>query len=119
LEHKNDPRAKAIRASLAIKYKSVLPSEYASFGTYTNGARWHVLNDDPDGAMVWLNALAGLGRSEMRDNYAAFGPLKPRADYQAFRARMESYRARDRRLIEAQLANPPEVWWSPDELEED
>jgi hypothetical protein len=69
--------------------------------------------------MVWLNARAGLGRLEMWDNYAAFGPLKPRADYQAFRGRMESYRARDRKLIEAQLANPPEVWWSPDELEED
>jgi TolB-like protein/Flp pilus assembly protein TadD len=119
LEQKNDPRAKAIRASLAIKHESVLPSEYGILGTYINGARWRLLNDDPDGAMVWLNARAGLGRLEMWDNYAAFGPLKPRADYQAFRGRMESYRARDRKLIEAQLANPPEVWWSPDELEED
>jgi hypothetical protein len=41
-----------------------------------------MLEGDPGGAMVWLNALA------------------------------------DRALIEAQLANPPEVWWSLDELSE-
>ena len=77
-----------------------------------------MLNDDPDGAMVWLNALAGLGRPQNLDNVAIVSSLKPRADFQAFSARMEAFRTRDRALIEAQLANPPQVWWSPDELEE-
>ena len=75
-----------------------------------------MLNDDPEGAMVWLNALADLNRSVLVTKYATFEPLMPRSDYQAFVVRMESYRDRDRALIEAQLANPPEVWWSPEEV---
>ena len=118
LERKSDPRAKAVRASLAKHYSGVVPSENAPSDTYTNGARWRMLNDDPDGAMVWLNALAGLGRPQNLDNVAIVSSLKPRADFQAFSARMEAFRTRDRALIEAQLANPPQVWWSPDELEE-
>lgn len=117
LDHNGDPRAKAIKASLAKKYEGFAPGENASSQTYTKGARWRLLNDDPDGAMVWLKRLADTGRSEFYNNTAAFEPLKPRADYQALHARMQSYRDRDRALIEAQLANPPEVWWSVDELE--
>lgn len=116
LEQNDDPRSKSLRASLAKTYDGVVPTDNSVLQTYINGARWRMLNSDPDGAMVWLNALAERGQSELLTKYATFDPLKPRADYQAFRARMESYRVRDRALIEAQLANPPEVWWTPDEV---
>ena len=116
LEHKNDPRAQSLRASLSKAYRDVVPSKSALPEAYINGARWRMLNDDPDGAMVWLNALADLSQSVLVTRYATFESLKPRADYQAYRARMESYRTRDRALIEAQLANPPEVWWTLEEV---
>jgi|GEM_PF-826515 len=117
LEYQGDPRAQALRVSLSKKYQGVVPGELNQPGTYVNGATWRMLEGDPDGAMVWLNALAGRGLSSLLYRQALFEPLKPRADYQAVLARMESYTARDRALIEAQLANPPAVWWSPDELE--
>jgi len=117
LERENDPRAAVIRASLSETYDGVVPSKSASSEAYINGARWRMLNDEPDGAMVWLNALADHGITVLVHKYAAFEPLNSRADYQTYLARMESYRVRDRALIEAQLANPPDVWWSPDELE--
>ena len=80
-----------------------------------------MLEGDLDGAMVWLNAMADQGRFyfPFTGNPVLFDPLKSRDDYSAFRARMASYHVRDRALIEAQIANPPEVWWSPDELEAD
>ena len=116
LEHKDDPRAQSLRGFLSKLYQDVVLSESVLPETYINGARWRMLQDDPDGAMVWLNALADLSRSVLVTKYPTFDPLKSRADYQAFMARMESYRIRDRALIEAQLANPPEVWWTPDEV---
>jgi tetratricopeptide (TPR) repeat protein len=118
LSHQSDPRAKAFQTSLSKRYQDAVPSENMQPGLYFNGARWQMLEDDPDGAMVWLNALAERGISYQVGPDPMFEPLTPRADYQAFLARMESYRERDRALIEAQLANPPEVWWSPDELTE-
>lgn len=117
LESQNDPRAEAVRASLSKKYQGVVPGEHTDLSIYFNGAMWSVLDGDLDGAMIWLNAMADQGHWHFFDHHAIFDPLKPRADYQAFRARMDSYRDRDRALIEAQLANPPEVWWSVDELE--
>lgn len=116
LEQNDDPRSKSLRASLAKTYNGVVPTDNSVSQTYINGARWRMLNSDPDGAMVWLNALADLSQSVLVTKYTTFDPLKPRADYQAFVARMESYRARYRALIEAQLANPPDVWWSPEEV---
>ena len=116
LERKNDPRAEAVRASLSEAYEGVVPSKLAQYDAYFNGARWRMLNDDPDGVMVWLNSLADMGTSALVTKYAAFDPLNSRADYKAFRARMESYRQRDRVLVEAQLANPPEVWWTPEDV---
>lgn len=110
--------AKALRATLSKIYQGVVPGEGRTPEAYINGARWRMLEDDPDGAMLWLNALADLGRSEFVSQFAAFEPLQPRADFQAFLARMDGYRARDRALVEAQLANPPEVWWSSAELED-
>jgi TolB-like protein/Flp pilus assembly protein TadD len=119
LDRQDDPRAKAFRASLAERYQDVVPSEGMHPDLYFNGATWQMLEDNPDGAMVWLNALAERGISYQIGPFPIFEPLKPRADYQAFLARMDSYTDRDRALIEAQLANPPAVWWSPDEMPED
>lgn len=116
LQHENDPRAQSLRGSLSMAYQDIVPVKSALPASYVNGARWRMLNDDPEGAMVWLNALADLNQSVLVTKYATFDPLKSRADYQAFVASMESYRVRDRALIEAQLANPPEVWWSPEEV---
>ena len=113
LQHANDPRAANVRRSLAKKYQGVTPGEQVRADVYLNGAEWRMLENDPDGAMEWLNALAGRGTSAPMGPIAAFEPLKSRADYQAFLVRMESYKTRDRALIEAQLANPPEVWWTP------
>lgn len=118
LEHHNDPRAKTVRASLSNKYQSMVPGQQNKPETYVNGAKWSMLESDPDGAMTWLNAFADRGKSYFLYNHALFKPLETRADYQAYVARMESYRDRDRALIQAQLANPPAVWWSPDESAE-
>lgn len=118
LAYQDDPRANELRALLSRKYAGVVPGDHSNLEIYSNGAAWAMLEGDPEGAMVWLNALGDQGKSTLIFQDALFEPLKPRADYQAFRARMESYRDRDRALIDAQLANPPEVWWSPDELEE-
>ncbi|MFT5609732.1 MAG: tetratricopeptide (TPR) repeat protein [Polaribacter sp.] len=121
LQNQDDPRAKGVRASLAKKYQGVVPGEHIALDIYFNGAAWRILEGDLDGAMVWLNAMADQGRFlyYFSGNSALLDRLKSRPDYQAFRARMDSYRTRDRSLIEAQIANPPEFWWSPDELQAD
>jgi Tfp pilus assembly protein PilF len=118
LERKRDPRAAAVRASLTNKYKNSVPGKRAILFSYINGAAWAMLNGDPDRAMVWLNAMADRDLYTLLDHDALLEPLKTRADYQAFLARMDGFKARDRALLEAQLANPPKVWWSPSELAE-
>ena len=118
LEHQGDAKAKVLRQSLSQKYQDVVPGEHIDTTVYQNGAAWHMLNGDPDTAMIWLNALADRGVSAVIGFHSIFKPLEHRADYQAFRARMDGYTARDRALIQAQLDNPPDIWWSPSELPE-
>lgn len=118
LERQGDEKAKVLRQSLSQKYQNVVPGDHSNTTVYQNGAAWHMLNDDPDTAMIWLNALADRGVSDVVGFHTIFKPLEQRADYQAFLARMHGYIARDRALIQAQLDNPPDIWWSPDELPE-
>lgn len=116
LDQQGDTRAKLLRQSLSRKYQNVIPSEHTDTNIYLNGAAWHMLNGDPNTAMVWLNALADRGVSTLIFYHSLFQALEQREDYQAFLARMESYTARDRALVQAQLDDPPDIWWSPDEL---
>lgn len=118
LQQAEDPRAAEVRASLSMGFESVEPGPY-NFGTaYINGAKWRMVENDPDGAMAWLNALAdrGVPTTNVQVKLHWFEPLYDRPDYQAYKAKMLEIAARDRALIEAQLANPPEIWWTPDEL---
>lgn len=118
LEQHKDVRADVIRQSLSKQYQGVISSGYNEPTAFLNGAAWHTLNGDSGTAMQWLNALAERGFSALLFFDSILEPLEQRADYQAFLARMQGYTARDRALVQAQLDNPPVVWWSPDELPE-
>lgn len=118
LERKDDARADAFRLFLEKKYENIESIKSEDAENYATLAAWRMLNNDPDGAMKWLNALAQRGITKLVFFDALFEPLKSRSDYQAFRTLMNGYRARDRAIIEAQLANPPAVWWSVDELDD-
>ena len=76
-------------------------------------------NNDPDGAMAWLN---GLGDHNIVANWfnqiAVLEPLKERSDYKEFEKRNDARVTELRSIIESQLANPPEVWWSIKEVSE-
>ena len=114
-EQADDPRAKQVRAALAQKFKGATLGTQSFNDAYTVGAQWRMAENDPDGAMDWLNALADKGVPDISVQFSShwFEPLYDRPDYKAFKARMLAHAARDRALIEAQLANPPEVWWTP------
>lgn len=114
-EQAGDPRAAQVRASLAQKFKDVTPGTQNFNDAYILGAQWRMAENDPDGAMDWLNALADKGVPDTLVQVSShwFAPLYDRPDYKAFKDRMLAHAARDRALIEAQLANPPEVWWTP------
>lgn len=118
LQQAGDQRAADVRASLSMGFEDLEPGPY-NFGTaYINGAKWRMVENDQDGAMAWLNALAdrGVPTTNVQVKLHWFEPLYHRPDYQAYKAKMLEIAARDRALIEAQLANPPEIWWTPDEL---
>ena len=118
LTEAGDPRAEAVRAALAASFSDIESGPRNFEAAYTNAAQWRMVENDPDGAMAWLNALAdrGVPTTWVQVTSHWFEPLYDRPDYQAFEARMLEIAARDRTLIEAQLANPPEVWWTPDEV---
>ena len=118
LHEAGDPRVETLRATLAASFEGVEPGPRNFEEAYINAAKWRMVENDLDGAMAWLNALAekGVPTTYLQAPSHWFEPLYDRPDYKAFIARMLEIAARDRALIEAQLANPPEVWWSPDEV---
>jgi TolB-like protein/Flp pilus assembly protein TadD len=118
LEQQKDVRADVIRQSLSKQYQGVVSSGYNEPTAFLNGAAWHALNGDSDAAMQWLNSLADRGFPTPLFFDSIFEPLEQRTDYQAFLARTQGYVARDRALIQAQLDEPPAIWWSPDEFSE-
>ena len=117
-EQAGDRRAAQIRTALARKFKGSQPGPRNFQQAYIVAAQWRMAENDPDGAMEWLNALAdhGVATTLVQVDNHWFASLYDRPDYKAFKARMLAIAARDRALIEAQLANPPEVWWSPEEM---
>jgi hypothetical protein len=118
LEQAGDPRAAQIRAALARKFTGIKPGPRNFQQAYIVAAQWRMAQSDPDGAMQWLNALAdhGVATTLVQVDNHWFAPLYDRPDYKAFKTRMLAIAARDRALIEAQLENPPEVWWDPEEM---
>ena len=121
LHDAGDARAETLRATLAASFEGVEPGPRNFEDAYINAAKWRMVENDLDGAMAWLNALAekGVPTTYVQAPSHWFEPLYDRPDYKAFIARMLEIAARDRALIEAQLANPPEVWWTPDEVLEE
>ena len=119
LQQSGDARTETVRSSLAADFVGMEPGTRNYAEAYINAAKWRMIEDDADGAMQWLNALAehdvATTLVQIEDHW--FVPLYDRPDYKAFKVRMLEIATRDRALIEAQLANPPEVWWNPDELE--
>ena len=71
-----------------------------------------------DEAFATLDRIAAIGHP-----YADFAidpalePLRADPRWQAAMAKLQANADVHRAAIEAQLANPPDVWWSPDELE--
>ena len=118
-EHTNDPRAAGIRRSLDQAFANAKIEEQNETSAFLSGALWKMTNNDPDGAMAWLN---GLGDHNIVANWfnqiAVLEPLKKRSDYKEFEKRNNARVAELRSIIESQLANPPEVWWSINELSE-
>ena len=118
LNEAGDPRAMSIRAALKASFGDIKPSPRNYEMAYTNAAKWRMIEGDADGAMAWLNALADRGVATIFVQVPShwFEPLYDRSDYQAFKTRMLEIAARDRALIEAQFANPPQIWWTADEV---
>ena len=117
-EKVGDPRAVQVRAALARKFEGSQPGPRDFQQAYIVAAQWRMAQNDPDGAMQWLNALAdhGVATTLVQANNHWFAPLYDRPDYKAFKTRMLAIAVRDRALIEAQLENPPEIWWDPEEM---
>ena len=76
-------------------------------------------NNDPDGAMAWLNGLEDHNIvTNWFNQIPILEPLKERSDYKEFEKRNDARVTELRSIIESQLANPPEVWWSIKEVSE-
>jgi len=118
LEQANDPRAAQTRTALSRKFAGSQPGPRDFQQAYIVAAEWRMAQNDPGGAMAWLSALAdhGVATTLVQVDNHWFAPLYDRPDYKVFKTRMLAIAARDRALIEAQLENPPKVWWEPEEM---
>jgi TolB-like protein/Flp pilus assembly protein TadD len=120
LEQMGDSRANELMVKLEKQFDDIEPGTANFEEPYLLGARWQIQKNRPEKAMAWLNALAdrGVASTVVQSEPHWMLPLIDRADYQGFKQRMLNIAARDRAIIEEQLANPPDIWWSPGELTE-
>ena len=118
-EHTNDPRATGIRRGLDQAFANAKIEDQNDSSAFLSGALWKMTNNDPDGAMAWLNGLEDHNIVTLWFNQIPIlEPLKERSDYKEFEKRNNARVAELRSIIESQLANPPEVWWSIKEVSE-
>lgn len=118
LSSQGDSRAMKLRERLTRKYAMARPEDVTNPWRLVLHARWALFSGEADRAMVWLQRLVDLDLSNITALLdPEFDVLKSRGDYAAWRQRLEAIIAEKRASIEQALENPPEQWWSPDEVE--
>ena len=110
----DDPAADIYRARLADHFGGRAPADFQLRESHYAGAMWRMMNDDPEGALRWLDAFIAAGHvmPEMALE-PLFDSLRSTAAFAALDDRMADNAARYRRAIEAQLADPEPGWVSP------
>ena len=112
-----DPNAADIIKKLDDYFQDRGPAEFTRLQDLEAGARLQFIKGNPKTALPWVERMMDLGLMNVVLDLAPYDVLRDDPEFTALLARNTETRARIRKAIEAQLANPPEVWWSPDELE--
>ena len=114
----NDPNAANIIKKLDDYFQGKGPAEFTRLQDLEAGARLQIIKGNAQAALPWIARMMDLGLMNAVLDFTPYDVLRDDPEFTALLARNTETRKRVRALIEAQLANPPEVWWNPDELEE-
>ena len=114
LEEKNDPGAAAFRTRLSAWYDGKTPEDFRTRESFYGAAVWSMVNDNPDKALVWLDALIASGHTRPDIQFEPlFDSVRDREDFQLRFAQLEANAERHRDEIELQLSYPNPDWIEP------
>ena len=100
----NDPNAEIILANLERYYGDRPPSEFQLPNEFIGGASLHMLKDDPDEALLWIDAAIDNGHVNLKlTQDPLFAPLKNHPGYKSRLKRMEELAKTYRDAIKKQL----------------
>lgn len=115
--HAGDPGTADIIKKLDDYFQDKGPTVFTRLQDLEAGARLQFIKGNPKAALPWVERMMDLGLMNAVLDLAPYDVLRDDPEFTALLARNTETRTRIRKAIEAQLANPPEVWWSPNELE--
>ncbi|NNL87521.1 MAG: TIR domain-containing protein [Marinicaulis sp.] len=114
LSARNDPYAEIFKKRLAAQFKGRAPADFEAPDSLYAGAKWRMINNDVNGALLWLEELIDRGHIWRDIDFdPALDPLREAPEFQALMAKREENADRHRALIEAQLADPDPDWIMP------
>ena len=100
----NDPNAEIMLANLERYYGDRPPSEFQIPNEFLGGASLHMLKDDPDEALLWIDAAIDNGHVNLKlTRDPLFAPLKDHPGYKPRLKRMEELGKTYRDAIKKQL----------------
>ena len=100
----NDPNAEIMLANLERYYGDRPPSEFQIPNEFLGGASLHMLKDDPDEALLWIDEAIDNGHVNLKlTRDPLFAPLKDHPGYKPRLKRMEELAKTYRAAIEKQL----------------
>ena len=105
-----DPGAADIIKKLDDYFQDKGPAEFTRLQDIEGGARLQFLKGTPQAALPWVERMMDLGLMNIVLDLAPYDVLRDDPEFIALVARNTETRARVRKAIEAQLANPPENW---------
>lgn len=109
-----DPSAADVIKKFDEYFQGKGPAEFTRFKDLEGGARLQLIKGNPKAALPWVARMMDLGLMNAVLDFAPYDVLRDDPAFIALVAHNTETRARVRKAIEAQLANPPENWLMPE-----
>ncbi len=108
-----------VRAKVDAAYSAVAEKEFTFPEAYIRLAKWHARRGRADDMMSALNKALDFNVPDVNEHlHYYYNPYRDDPRFQNWKERVEALAAEQRAVIEADLANPPDPWWTPDMLDE-
>lgn len=109
------PEAELFMAKLMAYFQDRSPEDHNDVDTISAATVYYSMIDDWDRTYAWLDRSADLGLIIRLEDFPSLDDQRGTPEYERVKARHAALQARNRQVVQVQLADPPDHWPVPDQ----